>query len=202
VPEAVPIEVATIPDFQAHALAEWYVAAPDEIPVYQSLSEAVLAQHYCNFRLWNLEDQARRTDVSADRIVRVKQGIDGWNQRRNDLVEVLDSLILAALPEPSPDRAQQHSETAGMMIDRLSILSLKIHHMRINAGRDDDPELAAECVGKLATLEEQRDDLAACLSRLIEQCASGERFFKLYRQHKAYNDPRLNPALSGRGPLV
>lgn len=191
------IDVRRIVDEHARQLAEWYAVAPADAPAYDDLVSAAVCQHYCNYRLWNLEDQARRTDVSADRIAAVKREIDGWNQRRNDMMEVLDSLVLDVLPEPDPIHAEQHSETAGMMIDRLSILALKVHHMRINASRDDDLALAGECREKLDKLIEQRDDLAACLARLIEQCEAGRRYFKLYRQHKAYNDPRLNPALFG-----
>jgi hypothetical protein len=193
------VDVDQIAAEQTALLRTWYTDAPEEVPAYADLLGAVRAQHYCNFRLWSLEDQARRRDVSAERIADVKRGIDGWNQRRNDLMEVLDEKILSSLPQPDHDRAEQHSETAGMMIDRLSILSLKIHHMGINAAREDDAVLADECSLKLRTLRSQHADLTCCLGRLLSQCEAGERYFKLYRQHKAYNDPRLNPALSGRG---
>ena len=92
-----------------------------------------------------------------------------------------------------------HSETAGQMVDRLSILALKIRNMQKVADRSDDPALASECLGKVEVLRVQRADLAACLARLLDQFAAGQRFFKTYRQFKAYNDPRLNPALSGLG---
>ncbi len=199
-PSASVLDVGEIVDAQSAALVDWYRTEPDDVPIHTTLADAVLAQHYCNFQIWNHEDQARRRDVSDSHIATVKRAIDGWNQRRNDLMEVLDGLVLAALPDPDPDRARQHSETAGMMIDRLSILTLKIHHMRINAARDDDLDLAAQCAEKVRTLELQLTDLAACLDRLLVDCVGGTRFFKLYRQHKAYNDPRLNPAVSGRGP--
>jgi len=192
------IDVSGFVAAQTAALDAWYADPPQDAPNCEDLAEAVLCEHYCNFRLWNLEDQARRRDLPADRIASIKREIDGWNQRRNDLMEVLDTMVLAVLPQPDCARAEQHSETAGMMIDRLSILALKIHHMRLNAARDDDVELAEECGRKLDTLVVQRDDLASCLRRLLDQCEQGLRYFKLYRQHKAYNDSRLNPALSGR----
>ena len=119
-------------------------------------------------------------------------------QRRNDLIERIDVHLLASLAGVDISRAQQNSETAGSIIDRCSILALKIHHMRINAGRTDDAALAAECAGKLAILETQRSDLAACLVELLADHRAGRRFFKLYRQFKSYNDPRLNPALYKR----
>jgi hypothetical protein len=197
------LDIERIVRDQAAALDLWYADAPDELPPCEDLASTILAQHYCNFCVWNREDQARRTDIAAERIAAVKHDIDEWNQRRNDLMEAVDGLVLATLPEPDTAQAEQHSETVGMMIDRLSILALKVHHMRINASRDDDTELAAECAQKLATLEVQRDDLVECLDRLLKQCLTGQRYFRLYRQHKAYNDPRLNPALSrqGRGSL-
>ena len=80
----------------------------------------------------------------------------------------------------------------------LSILSLKIHHMRLQTLRTDvDREHIETCSAKLARLVEQRTDLAACLDRLLEECARGESYFKVYRQFKMYNDPKLNPAMYG-----
>jgi len=178
------------------ALAAWYARAPAEVEAGADLASVVLAQHFCNFSLWNLEDQARRTDAGDAYVAGVKRAIDPWNQRRNDLMERIDERLLADLPSGDASGAEQHSETAGMIVDRLSILALKIHHMRIHAGRRDDPALAEECGAKLTVLARQRDDLTACLDRLLEDCRAGRRFFKLYRQFKAYNDPRLNPALA------
>jgi len=180
------------------ALAEWYDRQPDGMPTGEDLPLLVLAQHYCNFMLWGLEDEARRRDVTDSVIAEVKRSIDGWNQARNDLVERVDEKILADLPRADPLVAEQHSETVGQMIDRLSILSLKIWHMTIHASQRDAPELATECATKLEVLREQRSDLVQCLGRLLEDCRAGKRFFKVYRQLKAYNDPRLNPALASR----
>jgi hypothetical protein len=84
------------------------------------------------------------------------------------------------------------------MVDRLSILSLKIHHMRLQTLRTDaDAAHIEACKAKLARLLEQRTDLAACLDRLLEEAGRGESFFKVYRQFKMYNDPKLNPAVYG-----
>jgi hypothetical protein len=82
------------------------------------------------------------------------------------------------------------------MIDRLSILSLKIHHMRLQTARNDvDREHVETCRAKLARLLEQREDLAGCLDRLLGEARRGESYFKVYRQFKMYNDPKLNPAI-------
>lgn len=187
------IEFARVHD---EALRAWYASEPDEAPKAEGdVVSFVLAQHFCNFSLWNREDQARRTDVDDSYIADVKRAIDGWNQKRNDLIETLDVRLLGELSGVDVSGADQHSETAGMIVDRLSILSLKIWHMTINANRTDDPELAAECAGKLETLKIQRGDLEKCLVKLLEDFGAGRRYFKLYRQFKAYNDARLNPAL-------
>ncbi len=178
------------------ALARWYEERPDDVPPGNDLESLTLAQHFCNLRLWNLEDEARRRDVPDAYIAEIKRSIDGWNQRRSDLIERIDERLVAAFAGVDVSRAEQHSETAGQMIDRLSILSLKIWHMARHATRRDDGTLAAEAADKLAVLRTQRDDLDRCLQRLIADFAAGRRFFKVYRQFKSYNDPRFNPALS------
>ncbi len=195
--------ISTIPDLHDGALLRWYESeAPEEVEPEAEFSALVLAQHFANYTLWNLEDEARRTDTTDVYIADLKRQIDARNQRRNDLIELLDTALLAALADRRAPDAQQNSETAGMMIDRLSILSLKIWHMAINAARDEDPELAAECTAKLDVLREQRADLTACAAQLIDDFVEGRRFFKLYRQFKSYNDERLNPSLYKNKPVV
>lgn len=194
-PLVVPEEICRLHD---GALADWYREKPAQVEPGEDLDSLVRAQHFCNFSLWNHEDEARRRDVADSYIAETKRAIDRWNQRRNDLIERIDLYLLHRLPEADARTARLNSETAGSMVDRCSILSLKLHHMGINAARKDDPELAAECAQKLVILREQRGDLARCLGELIDDTIAGRRRFKLYRQFKAYNDPRLNPALYGR----
>lgn len=158
----------------------------------------VAAERDCNHRLWHLEDEARRNDAGDAHVAAVKRAIDRWNQRRNDLIERIDETLLAQLPAPDPARAEQHSETAGMIIDRLAILSLKIFHLSTLQARKRAVNIDQECAGKVALLEKQREDLAGCFMRLIEDARAGRRYFTVYRQFKAYNDPRLNPVLSER----
>lgn len=177
------------------ALAAWYASAPDAFEPGDDLVSIVRAQHFCNFKLWGLEDEARRRDVDDAYIADVKRGIDQWNQRRNDLIEAIDRTVLDGFADVDTGSAAQHSETAGMMADRLSILALKIWHMGRYAEDEDDPAVAQECRQKQAVLHIQRDDLAGCLDALLRDFGAGRRFFKSYRQFKAYNDPRLNPAL-------
>ena len=161
---------------------------------------AIADNHCCNRLLWDAEDQARRPDVPADYIVRCKRLIDRHNQQRNDAVERIDELLLQRLSGTSAsESARLHSETPGAIIDRLSILSLKIHHMRLQTQRDDaDAAHISTCSAKLQVLQVQRADLADCLSRLLLELARGDARFRVYRQFKMYNDPALNPWLKGQ----
>ena len=169
----------------------------------------IQTNHRFNCRLWAEEDLARRTQVAAAEIAANKRAIDGFNQARNDATERVDEILLVALglvdadsartdaPKSTvPAGARLNSETAGSMIDRLSILALKVHAMRVQTARGDVDEAHREASrGKLARLEEQRRDLAGCLDALLADAAAGRAFFKVYRQFKMYNDPRFNPAL-------
>jgi hypothetical protein len=156
-----------------------------------------VAQHRANFELWHEEDKARVPGAPDAEIVRVKHAIDTLNQRRNDLVEKMDVWLIDRL-EQDPV-APLHSETPGMMIDRLSILALKIYHTHEEAHRASaTEEHRSRNVKRLALLEQQREDLAGCLDELWSEVLAARRRFKLYRQMKMYNDPELNPAVYGR----
>jgi len=158
----------------------------------------VVRQHRANFDLWHIEDEARTPGATDAGLASVKRRIDTTNQLRNDLAEQLDCALLEwlasrGLPDPG---APLHSESPGLMIDRLSILALKIYHTREEAERPSAPQGHAERNrGRLAILEEQRADLAHCLDALWRDTLAGTRRFKLYRQLKMYNDPTLNPAI-------
>lgn len=160
----------------------------------------IAANHHYNQLLWDEEDRARRTDVPAAAIAGSKRLIDQYNQRRNDAVEAIDESILAQLAQVVPlPGARLSSETAGAMIDRLSILALKIFHMQRQAERTDaDAAHVDACRGKVERLHTQRGDLACCLDQLLAEAAAGRAYFKVYRQFKMYNDPALNPWLNGQ----
>ena len=161
------------------------------------LMELATSQHRANFDLWHEEDKARDSHATDAEIAAVKHAIDRLNQQRNDLVEKMDESLLALASEQNA-KAPLHSETPGMMIDRLSILALKIYHTREETQRETATEAhRARNAARLAVLEEQRRDLAGCLDALWAEVIAGTRRFKLYRQMKMYNDPELNPVMYG-----
>lgn len=163
----------------------------------KALMELAISQHRANFDLWHEEDKARDPHATDAEIASVKHAIDRLNQQRNDLVEEMDNSLLALAGEQNA-KAPLHSETPGMMIDRLSILALKVYHTREEAQRKTATEAhRARNAARLAVLEEQRQDLAGCLNALWAEVKAGTRRFKLYRQMKMYNDPELNPVMYG-----
>jgi len=160
--------------------------------------QVVLAQHRANFDLWHEEDKARDPAATDTGIANVKRAIDILNQRRNDLVENLDRMLLAAAGEQNHS-APLHSETPGLIIDRLSILALKLYHTAEESVRPTASENhRAKNHERLLLIQDQRSDLSACLDALWKQVLAGGRRFKLYRQMKMYNDPDLNPAMYAR----
>ncbi|OYV01558.1 MAG: hypothetical protein CFE45_04305 [Burkholderiales bacterium PBB5] len=169
----------------------------------------VQTNHCFNSRLWAEEDLARRTTVGAAEIAANKRAIDGFNQARNDATERVDEILLTALGlvdaasartdaplSTVPAGARLNSETAGSIIDRMSIMALKVHAMRAQTLRTDvDAAHTAASQVKLERLLQQRADLGACLDALLADALAGCAYFKVYRQFKMYNDPRFNPEL-------
>lgn len=181
-----------------HAIAGW-AAGGASGGRRDGLWQAIEDNHRCNCLLWDEEDLARRRNVPDAEIAKNKRAIDGFNQKRNDAIERIDEQLLTLFSDiKTSEHARLNSETPGAMIDRLSILSLKIHHMRLQTQRRDvDAAHIESCLQKLNRLNEQRADLASCLDRLLAECARGQSRFKIYRQFKMYNDPALNPAIYG-----
>jgi hypothetical protein len=174
-----------------HQDQPWPDHPPASTPV--TLAEIALAHHRANFDLWHEEDKAREPEASDATVAAVKHTIDALNQTRNDLMEALDRALLAAAGHQDP-AAPLHSESPGLILDRLSILALKIYHTAEEGRRASASEAHRQNnLARLALLQEQRNDLAACLDTLWTEVLAGKRRFKLYRQMKMYNDPELNP---------
>ncbi len=177
------------------ATTHWHHASSPYHEIGSSFDRLVLDQHRANFDLWHHEDATRDREASSHDLAEHKHAIDTLNQRRNDLAEQIDHTLLAAAP-PQALTAPLHSETPGMMIDRLSILALKRFHTEEETRRDGaDTAHQQRNRDRLAVLDEQIADLAGCLDALWTDIIDGRRRFKLYRQMKMYNDPTLNPVL-------
>ena len=152
--------------------------------------------HRFNFQLWNAEDRARREDKGFEFVYQAKREIDHCNQQRNNWMERMDQYLWENLDPSQSSDCPTHSETPGMMIDRLSILALKHYHMEQQTLRDDaTPEHRAQCREKLAVINAQRLQLGQCFDALLEEVRTKQRSFKVYFQFKMYNDPTLNPEL-------
>lgn len=146
---------------------------------------------------WHLEDIIRDPDIDPVAALALKRRIDKSNQDRTDLVELIDSYFLDkyANVEIKPT-ATINTESPAWAIDRLSILHLKIYHMKQEVERkDSSTEHIAQCQKKLNVLLEQLTDLSGAISQLIDDIAAGEKKMKVYKQMKMYNDPALNPVL-------
>jgi hypothetical protein len=172
----------------------WHMDAQEQMPAAGELEATIVAQHRANFDLWHIEDEARAPGVDDAALARTKRAIDAVNQRRNDLAERCDTVLLQLLQPfglPHP-QAELHSESPGLMIDRLSI------HTREELAREGAPEGHAQRnQQRLGILLEQRGDLQQALERLWRRVLATERSFKIYRQLKMYNDPSLNPSVYG-----
>lgn len=152
--------------------------------------------HAFNYNLWHTEDRARRDDMGYEFVYRAKREIDSLNQQRNNRMEAIDSWLVNELGPSNKQDCPAHSETPGMMLDRLSILSLKFYHMNAQAQRTDvDAQHRQTCAQKAQILAEQLQQLSSCLQQLAHDVKMQTRTFKVYHQFKMYNDPQLNPEL-------
>ncbi len=146
---------------------------------------------------WHFEDIIREPDIDPAEALLLKRRIDASNQERTDMVEYIDGYFLDKYKNISikPD-AKINTESPAWAIDRLSILALKIYHMRQETLRTDvSEEHRAACQKKLDILLEQRVDLSTAIDELLADIEAGEKYMKVYKQMKMYNDPNLNPVL-------
>lgn len=146
---------------------------------------------------WHFEDIIRDPEIDPVEALALKRRIDKSNQDRTDLVEQIDSYFRELYKEVKvADDARINTESPAWAVDRLSILALKIYHMKEQAERTDaTPEHVAKCKAKLDVLLEQQKDLSTAIDQLLEDIEAGRKYMKVYRQMKMYNDADTNPVL-------
>ena len=146
---------------------------------------------------WHYEDLIREPEIDPKEGMALKRLIDASNQRRTDMVEQIDDWFIAQFNTTNAvDNATVNTESPAWVIDRLSILALKVYHMREQVERDNvDTAHVQQAKAKLAVLNEQQIDLSTSFDELLADISSGKRLMKVYRQMKLYNDPTTNPVL-------
>ena len=162
-----------------------------------SLDHLLYMKNWVDTVQWHLEDIIRDPQIDPVEALAIKRRIDKSNQVRTDMVEYIDSYLLdkykAVVPQSD---ARLNTETPAWAIDRLSILALKIYHMRQETQRSDVDEAHRDaCRKKLDVLLSQQVDLSRAIEELIEDIEAGRKYMKTYKQMKMYNDPALNPVL-------
>ena len=195
------IYVQQITDLQRLLVKQWHVQSIDHLN--EGFLRLVSQEHGFNFLLWHEEDIARSQEVGDRRVSEAKRAIDRYNQQRNDWIEHIDDAITQQLVErnvTTKENAPLNTETPGSVIDRLSILALRIYHLEEQAQRNDVSAEHIESVGhKLAVGIVQLDDLTISLAQLLDDIFSGHKRHRTYRQMKMYNDAALNPYLYQAG---
>lgn len=149
---------------------------------------------------WHYEDLIRDPKINPDEALVLKRKIDASNQDRTDTVEYIDSYFLEKYKDVNPKAdAKINTESPAWGIDRLSILALKIYHMNEEANRSDARQKhQMACKAKLNILLEQRKDLSKAIDQLLEDIEKGEKYMKVYKQMKMYNDDEMNPVLRSK----
>ncbi|MVT10890.1 DUF4254 domain-containing protein [Chitinophaga tropicalis] len=184
----------SIADYHVHNSVDQPILNPYEKTAIEHL---LYLKNWIDTVQWHLEDIIRDPLIDPVKALEIKRWIDRSNQERTDVVEYIDSYFLEKYKEvaPLPD-ATLNTESPAWAIDRLSILALKIYHMREEATRPDaTEEHRAACQRKLGILLEQRKDLGSAITLLLEDISKGRKYMKVYKQMKMYNDPSLNPVL-------
>ncbi len=174
------------------------VDTPIENPFQPGTLAALLyTKNWIDTVQWHFEDLIRDPQIDPVEALKLKRRIDASNQERTDMVEYIDSYFLEkyAGVQRQPD-AKINTETPAWAVDRLSILALKIYHMRAETLRTDVDDAHREaCQRKLDVLLTQQVDLSTAIEELLDDIAAGRKWMKIYKQMKMYNDPALNPVL-------
>jgi len=149
---------------------------------------------------WAYEDIIRDPHIDPGEALTLKRRIDASNQDRTDTVEFIDSYFLELYKNvKAKSNAKINSESPAWAIDRLSILALKIYHMELETLRDSATKSHKEkCQNKLSVLLQQRHDLSLAIDDLLDDISKGNKFMKVYKQMKMYNDDELNPVLRSK----
>lgn len=184
------------------AIADYHVQDEIDHPISNpfqtdSLDHLLYLKCWIDTAQWHMEDVIRNPHIHPEKALKWKRKIDQSNQDRTDTVEYIDSYFLEMFQHvPALKDARVNSESPAWAIDRLSILALKVYHMEQEANRKDaDAKHREECESKLNILLEQRKDLSQSIDELLEDLKTGNKYMKVYKQMKMYNDPSLNPVL-------
>lgn len=175
-----------------------HIDAPLENPFGEGSFESLLyRKNWIDTVQWHLEDLIRKEDIDPAEALRIKRKIDRSNQDRTDTVEKMDDFFLEAFRDVRfGPTTRINSETPAWLLDRMSILMLKIYHMKEQTERKDvSAQHIGKCRDRLVILEEQKEDMRRAFDELIGDIGAGIRRFKVYRQMKMYNDSTLNPVL-------
>lgn len=169
------------------------------LPLSEPLRKTISGLAETNCAIWGYEDEARRRDIPDKEIAGLKRNIDKNNQKRNDLIDTIDSILRQEIEKKIGSlnaSAPLNSETPGSIIDRLIILGLRASSLKKEIERKDtDKSHIERCEVMLKEVEERSEDLQKCLEELLADYYAGRKKLKSYKQHKLYNDPDLNPSL-------
>ena len=163
----------------------------------EKLEHLLYLKNWIDTVQWHFEDIIRDPNIDPVAALSLKRRIDASNQERTDMVEYIDGYFLQKYAHVSvKDTAKINSESLAWAFDRLSILALKIYHMNEEANREEaSQEHRDKCQEKLNVLLEQRTDLSTAIEDLLTDIENGDKFMKVYKQMKMYNDDDLNPVL-------
>ncbi|MEY3946577.1 MAG: hypothetical protein RJB03_1283 [Bacteroidota bacterium] len=183
-----------VKDYHEHNNVDAALQNPHEAG---SLQHLFYRKNFIDTVQWHLEDIVRDPNIDPVAGLELKRRIDRSNQERTDLVEQIDDHFIVKYKDIIPhDDATLNTESPAWAIDRLSILVLKIWHMREEAERvDASDEHREKCTDKLVILLDQQKDLSRSIDELLHDIMAGKKKIKVYRQMKMYNDPALNPVL-------
>ena len=184
------------------AIADYHIKDNIDTPINNPFEEGTIENRlylkcWIDTDQWHFEDIIRDPQIDPAEALVLKRRIDKSNQDRTDLVEQIDSYFREVYKDVKVlDDARINTESPAWAVDRLSILALKIYHMKEQVERPEaSEEHKAKCQAKLNVLLEQQVDLSTAIDQLLEDIEAGRKYMKVYRQMKMYNDPSTNPVL-------